>query len=168
MTPAQLSAHRALTSRKSDEWCTPPVIIAAVIGAMGGIDLDPASPYPGGPVPALVHYTSAEDGLRQEWHGRVYLNPPFSQVKTWVGKLVSEYQAGHTTEAILLCSAATDTQWWQAIRGYTWCAVQGRLKFSGAPNGTTRPSALVYLGERSETFAETFAQLGTVYRQVSP
>ena len=168
MITAHVSTHRALTSCESDEWYTPPHIIAAVVDVLGGIDIDPASPSPFGPVPAITHYTANEDGLTKEWNGRVYLNPPFSQVKAWVPKLVTEYQAGRTREAILLCSAAIDTRWWQLIRGYPWCAVRGRLRFSGASNGTTRPSALVYFGKDSRRFIDVFSDIGTVYLQVTP
>ena len=28
-------------------------------------------------MPAGKHFTAAEDGLSREWHGRVYMNPPY-------------------------------------------------------------------------------------------
>jgi len=50
-------------------------------------DLDPASPLEGGDcVPALRKYTRADDGLAQEWHGLVWLNPPFSHSTAWATK----------------------------------------------------------------------------------
>jgi hypothetical protein len=40
-------------------------------------DLDPCSPGPHHWVPAREIYTVADDGLRQPWPGRVFMNPPF-------------------------------------------------------------------------------------------
>lgn len=50
-------------------------------------DLDAAStenPYV--VVPTLKKYTLADDSLSQDWHGRVWLNPPFSKVTPWINK----------------------------------------------------------------------------------
>ena len=48
-------------------------------------DLDVAAP-PGGPiaVPAKNYYTQADNGLTSPWHGRVWMNPPFSKPQPWV------------------------------------------------------------------------------------
>jgi len=47
-------------------------------------DLDPASPVDGGDVvPASTKLTRVEDGLAHEWHGLVWLNPPFSAAHPW-------------------------------------------------------------------------------------
>lgn len=59
----------------SDEYYTP----LHIIEALGHFDLDPATP----PNPmwrtADVMYTKNDDGLRKEWFGRVFLNPPYSR-----------------------------------------------------------------------------------------
>lgn len=50
-------------------------------------DLDPASPVEGGDcVPAARKLTRDDDGLAHEWHGLVWLNPPFSQSTAWADK----------------------------------------------------------------------------------
>src|SRR5262252_567050 len=58
----------------SSDWYTPPEYFKA-IGLT--FDLDPCSPGPGHWVPARKIYTAADDGLRQPWHGLVFMNPPF-------------------------------------------------------------------------------------------
>jgi DNA N-6-adenine-methyltransferase (Dam) len=53
-------------------------------------DLDVACP-PQGPMftPTRHYYTQADDGLSQPWHGRVWMNPPFSNPLPWVEKFVN-------------------------------------------------------------------------------
>jgi len=50
-------------------------------------DLDVAAP-PGGVeyIPARRHFSCEEDGLSQEWYGRVWCNPPYSAVTPWAEK----------------------------------------------------------------------------------
>src|SRR6266567_8413556 len=62
-----------------DEWFTPVEIIEAVRDVLGTIDLDPAScDEAQETVQATRYFTAENDGLKQEWAGRVWLNPPFS------------------------------------------------------------------------------------------
>lgn len=57
---------------------TPAEYIAAVREVLGEIDLDPASSaLAQETVRAIEHFTVDDDGLAQEWHGRVFLNPPY-------------------------------------------------------------------------------------------
>jgi phage N-6-adenine-methyltransferase len=68
----------------SDDYYTP----AWIFDALGlHFDLDVASP-PGGPpfVPCDQYYTQEDDGLAQPWHGRVWMNPPYSKPSPWVEK----------------------------------------------------------------------------------
>lgn len=55
------------------EWYTP----ASLFKALGvRFDLDPACAADA-PVPADHTYTKAHDGLKQDWFGHVWLNPPY-------------------------------------------------------------------------------------------
>jgi len=67
--------HRKPGIVSSDEYYTP----KHIIDALGHFDLDPATP----PNPrwrtADVMYTKEDDGLKQDWFGRVFLNPPYSR-----------------------------------------------------------------------------------------
>ena len=50
-------------------------------------DLDPASPVEGGDhVPAEVKLTRLDDGLARDWHGFVWVNPPFSNATPWAAR----------------------------------------------------------------------------------
>lgn len=71
-------------SRETDERYTPQWIFD---GLGLTFDLDPASPEGGGDcVPALAKFTKADDGLSRPWHGRVWLNPPFSESTAWADR----------------------------------------------------------------------------------
>lgn len=158
-----------LFTSESEEWYTPKDIIDAVIEVFGYIDLDPCSPSVDGPVPAQQHYTQKEDGLVQPWTGKVYMNPPYgAQVKYWVEKCLHEYDSKNVQEAIILVAARTDTKWFNLLNEFPWCAVEGRLAFSGSKNKATFPSAIFYLGENIKDFFEVFSQFGPIYHKVSP
>lgn len=59
---------------KSDDWYTP----KEIFDTMGcRFDLDPCSPGGDHWVPADHVYTKEDDGLSREWHGFVFMNPPF-------------------------------------------------------------------------------------------
>ena len=61
------------SKKTTNEWYTPPEII----NSLGRFDLDPAAPEETW-YTAEKCYTKKQDGLRQEWFGRVWLNPPYS------------------------------------------------------------------------------------------
>lgn len=152
-------------SSQSSEWLTPSGIISRALDVFGAIDLDPcASIEDPANVPAAQRLTIHDDGLRQRWHGRVYMNPPYGRtIGQWVAKLCDEYRAGRVTAAIALLPARTDTAWWQLVAGYPVCFVRGRLRFSGHRNSAPFPSAIVYLGAITANFVGTFQDLGIVY-----
>lgn len=70
----------------SDDYYTP----RWVFDALGlTFDLDVAAP-PGGVdwLPARRYFTQADDGLSQEWTGRVWMNPPFSGTSPWAQRFL--------------------------------------------------------------------------------
>ena len=71
---------------KSDEHYTPKWLF----DRMGiSFDLDVAAPIGGSYVPANRYYTEQDDGLAQEWNGKVWMNPPFSKPSPWVAKFIA-------------------------------------------------------------------------------
>ena len=60
-----------------------------IIEVLGPFDLDPAAADPRPWDCAVVNYTERDDGLRQPWFGRAFLNPPFDRyvVPLWIRKL---------------------------------------------------------------------------------
>ena len=95
-----------------------------------------------------VFYTPVDDGLKQDWSGKVcWMNPPYSQSGVWMRKAFEESQRG----AVVVClvQSATDTKWWHdyAVRGEIRF-VRGRLRFKNTPSTAPFPSALVIFGRK--------------------
>jgi hypothetical protein len=54
------------------------------------------------------------DGLKQCWRGRVWCNPPYSDIGPWVRKAWKEWLSGRCSViAMLLPANRTDQKWWQ-------------------------------------------------------
>lgn len=152
--------------KDSDKWYTPPQITELVAAALGAIDLDPCADE-GKHIPAAAHYTALDDGLAREWHGRVFINPPYSCPGKWVAKLQAEVDSGRVTEAIALVPAATDTNWFHPyLKSQPLCFWKGRIKFLDTtykPKETARQShCLLYWGANEQKFKRVFDEVGTV------
>lgn len=151
------------------EWYTPEHVLATVEEFLGAIDLDPCSNQGLPNVPAARHFTRDDDGLTREWHGRVYMNPPYGdEIGLWVRKLQAAYDSGLVPEAIALVPAKVHTQWWDVLSRNCICFIQrGRLTFTGGKaQPAPFPSALVYLGERRADFTAHFSALGGIYERL--
>ena len=161
---------RGAQGASDDEWYTPVEIIESARLVMGGIDLDPASCEAAQKnVKAARFYTVEDDGLAQQWPGRVWINPPFSQglISRFVGHLFYELHDGRTTEAVLLANAYTDAAWFHgaAMHAQLLCFTRGRVQFKSPTKASTAPTigqVLFYFGARPEAFREEFAKYGHV------
>lgn len=157
-------------SDDSYEWYTPAEYIEAARGVMGSIDLDPASCDTAQvTIQAGTYYTKEVDGLKQIWRGNVWLNPPYNMplVEQFIDRVVSDYQAGVITSAIVLTNNSTDTGWFHKLIRYPVCFTRGRIKFySGDENLATRQGqAIFYLGDNPDLFAKVFSAFGVVLKQ---
>lgn len=129
----------------TDEWLTPP----GIISALGPFDLDPSAsskrPWP----TAERHFTKEQNGMQQEWMGRVWLNPPYGrQTARWMERLALH------GNGIALIFARTETECW---RDFIWAKatavlfVYGRINFhhvtgERAGKNSGAPSALIAYG----------------------
>lgn len=162
----------ALLSSQSAEWYTPAIYVYAARDLMRGIDVDPASNAQANKiVRAATYYTQKQNGLNKRWHGRVWLNPPYgSQLPLWTKRLIEQYQAGITTEAVLLVNASTEAKWFQPLYDYPICFTDHRIKFyttEGIHSQPTHGSAFVYFGQNRHRFIDIFEQFGQVVEAVS-
>jgi phage N-6-adenine-methyltransferase len=172
LTAAEMRAlanHRA-EGTGENEWFTPVEYIEAARLVLEEIDLDPASnPIAQEWIKANEYFTRADDGLKHEWHGRVWLNPPYArgEIGMFVNKLLREIESGRVAAAVLLTHSYTDTEWFHnAVSTMdAVCFTRGRVKFiddAGDPCAPTQGQAFCYYGERIEEFIEIFNAFGFV------
>lgn len=133
-------SHERPNKGLTDVWLTP----LNIIQALGPFDLDPCGE---------VHWPTAktiytEQGLELEWFGRVWLNPPYSEVEKWLLRLADHGRG------IALVFARTETKWAQKIMSQATSVYfpAGRLKFH-KKDGTLKgnagaPSMFLAFGER--------------------
>lgn len=167
--PARVMNAATLINQDSGdtEWYTPPEIIAAARAVLGEIDLDPASSFLANVcVGAKRIFTETDNGLVQEWHGRVWMNHPFSAKGNplWVRKLEAQYESGNVSEALCICFAATSERWFQPLARRPQCYLSPRTNYH-LPDGTRKPgvtkgSVVTYFGCDLPRFARAFRGLG--------
>ena len=95
-------------------------------------------------------FSPQEDGLKQPWHGRCWMNPPYGRNETgkWVEKAFSESLGDCLVVALL--PARTDTKWYQQFVNHQPSVavrfLKGRLKFGGSRYPAPLPSMVVVFG----------------------
>lgn len=162
---------------KNNEWYTPSVYIEAARKVMDCIDLDPAScKLANHVVKATRYYTQEESGLKQDWHGNVWCNPPFSitldclsPCPVWSNKMITEYQNGNMKQGILLIKAETKNPWFHRLFDYLMCISIHRVKFDRPgrkPQEIREGVVFVYFGPNEDKFALTFSKFGRIVRAI--
>ena len=154
----------------NNEWYTPAKYIELARKVLGVIDLDPAScEHANKTVKAVTYFNIDDDGLSQEWNGKVWMNPPYSAdlIQQFAYKIVDEYKKGHTTEAVVLVNNATETQWFShmTLAASAVAFPKGRIQFeteSGKLNSPLQGQAFIYFGKRAPLFCQVFSSIGWV------
>ena len=152
--PGALSMFGEVEPRASDNIYTPPFIFEA----MGlRFDLDVAAPPGGVPwVPADRYYTEADDGLSQPWHGRVWMNPPYSTPKHWVRKWLAH---GNGVAILPLSKSSWLAQLWEQTDAVVILPEQFRFVREGVPHGIFMASALWAIGTEN---VEAISRVGVI------
>lgn len=155
-------AHRTTTrtdlppSMRNDRWLTP----LSIVRALGHFDLDPAGAPAHDTADRVFTLENGDNGLRDGWHGRVWLNPPYGRImRSWVEKLVE-----HGTGTALI-PVATGTKLWMDVVWPEATAIhfwRHRVKFlrrDGLDDDMVSPaaSALIAFGDRD---ADALASAG--------
>lgn len=153
----------------NNEWYTPPEYIESARSVLGEIDLDPASSsLANRTVMAKTFFTVDNDGLKAQWTGRVWMNPPYSSdlVGKFASKIAYHFESGDISEAIVLVNNATETRWFNEIVSVASAVsfVRGRIKYIDV-NGEQASSplqgqAFIYLGEDPSKFLNEFSKYG--------
>lgn len=162
-------AHVANNSG-DNEWYTPAEYITAARNVMGAIDLDPASNQTANEVVGAADFFSLErNGLRQEWAGRVWMNPPYARphIDNFCAKLAEDFTEGRVTEACVLTNNATETGWFHLLGTVATavCLPRRRIRFWHPDKENAAPlqgQSVLYLGENVEAFMREFSAFGLV------
>ncbi|HRP90811.1 MAG TPA: DNA N-6-adenine-methyltransferase [Edaphocola sp.] len=134
------------------EWLTPPELVKK----LGAFDLDPCTPINPPFVHAKTNLNIMDDGLKKEWFGRVYMNPPYGKgMENWIEKLKRH------GNGIALIFARTETK---CFFNHIWddadavLFVKGRIKFyniDGEQKGPPgAPSIFVAYGKENAGILE--------------
>lgn len=154
-----------------NEWYTPALYVEAARAVMGKIELDPAStPEANKVVKAENIHTAKDDGLQQDWTGKLWMNPPYETalVGKFIEKLATSVESGAVPEALVLVNNATETKWFVRLAGVSafLCFLTGRVKFwqPGNHDSATglQGQAVAYIGKHGKRFTEHFKQFGIV------
>lgn len=168
-------------SSASNEHMSPEAVAKASVKTLGRIDLDPASsPLANKVIGAEQFFTFMDNGLKREWHGNVFLNPPGGTVKNpgsitrsrqalWWWKLQEEYKANRTAGGIFLGFSIEVLQTTQMMEDillpldFPFCIPRKRLAYDlgvghkritgdSPPHG----NVIVYLPTREDPSARRF------------
>lgn len=162
----------------NDRWKTPNTeahpIITLVLKVMGEIDLDPTADSAKANIPAHQHYSVEDNSLLEsnEWAGKVYMNPPFSNPLPFVNRLCMEYEQQNIAEAIVLVKAGTvhnkGTGSLFRLHASAFCfwgaGLSTRIAYLNEDDvptpGADFDCSLVYLGGNPKLFKNVFSDYG--------
>lgn len=146
---------KTLFSSETSDWQTP-LELYKKLDVEFNFDLDPCTTKDN-PLGTPFYYSldSFNDGLKLNWFGSVYINPPYNkEITKWLAKAYHEFTTSQRVNSIVfLLPARTDTKWFHKYiynnaseKFYSWIDVRflkGRLTFVGATNPAPFPSMIV-------------------------
>ena len=141
-----------LLPSKTDDWSTPSDLYNYFMD-LGYIDPCPLN--------------STIDGLAIDYYKkRLFVNPPFSNLITWVDWCIKQYNNG--CSVVLLMPARTDTKYFHKLLSYHPRIVffEGRLKFGGSNQCAPFPTILVEL--TPSIFSVNIYIFGSVQKYITP
>jgi hypothetical protein len=127
---------------KTNTWLTP----LSLINSLGSFDLDPCA-FPGHKT-AIFRFELPKDGLKETWHGRVWLNPPYGkETSLWLHKLKDH------GNGIALVFGRLETKWLQPYLDKGFFQIEGRIKFLNdrfeEESNAGAPSILIPFGRKN-------------------
>ena len=136
-----MSINLGMMTSATDEWATPQDFFEQQNRLHGPFDIDVCANAEN--AKCEKYFDKEADGLKQNWIGKCWMNPPYGRsIGLWMKKAYESAENG----AVVVClvPARTDTKWWHeyAIKGQVFF-IKGRLKFGGSKNSAPFPSAVV-------------------------
>lgn len=132
--------HTGLFTSNKDDWRTPTPLFNK-LNKRFSFDYDVCASHENAKCPK--YFTKEMDGLKQQWTGTCYCNPPYGRViGKWMEKAYKSSVMGATV--VCLIPARTETRWYNnwVVRGEVEF-LKGRQKFSDGKTGAPFPSAVV-------------------------
>ena len=128
------NTKNVMFSSKSDIWSTPKELYDKYIND-GCFDPCPIDPQ--------------WDGLEIEWKEKNFVNPPYSDISSWVDKSIDEVIKNNSI-VYLLVPSRTDTKWFHKLMNKSDIHIElnfikGRLKFGTSKNSAPFPSVIIYI-----------------------
>jgi phage N-6-adenine-methyltransferase len=131
----------------TDDRALPAAVFEELIQSRFRLTIDAAASAENAKLPR--YWTAADDALTQDWSGeRIYCNPPYSDIATWIRKAWQEVNA--EIIVMLLPANRTEQQWWHELveprrdrPGSPLRAefVRGRLRFMRPGETKPRPNS---------------------------
>lgn len=128
------------------EWLTPPRLIAA----LGPFDLDPCAPIVQPYPTAARTFNILQDGLRQRWEGRTWLNPPYADgvIELWLEKM-AEHDRGTALIFARTETAAFHRHVWERCSALLF--IRGRINFHvGEAFSVVKTRRTFYAGDEAD------------------
>ena len=153
-----------------NDYATPPKIWRPLSRAVDGFDTDPASGAESTPI-AETRYTREDDGLKQAWHGDVFLNPPWSSngdgsaKHTWLKKARGEANRDAVDTVFVLLPADTSAHWFHdhVLAAEAVCLVgPGRIPFEGEDRNPSFEMVIAVFGDVDGAIVDALNELGAV------
>jgi hypothetical protein len=147
---------------KTNDWLTPAYIIDAF--GKGFFDLDPCESEYQISYCARRGYTVKDDGLKKDWFGHVFCNPPYGKgIVPWIERMAA------WNDGVLLIFNRMDTKYWH---DYIFPAkpllyiLRGRINFINTDgekrNNAGAGSVLVAFGRECKNNLLRIAEAGTL------
>lgn len=121
-------------SKKSDSWGNPAVLYDSFI-SKGYFD------------PCPLYHDMSWDGLKVDWSEFVFVNPPYSDIRSWLEKGIREFESGRSRRIVFLVPARVDTRWFHDLvyGRFRVEFIKGRLKFGDGKSSAPFPSMWVFI-----------------------
>ena len=127
MTKAQ--THQVIIVNENDMWETPPDVLEE---AMIKYDVTPLWDVCATPQNAKFekYFTVDDNALNKEWREDFFMNPPYSEINTWMKKAYESHKKYNVT-GLVLVFAKTSVKWWhEYVEGKAETHFQkGRIRF---------------------------------------
>jgi hypothetical protein len=154
---------------QDNSYATPPELWRPLADCVDGFDVDPCSGAENTPI-ADKRYTKEDGGLRQPWHGDVFVNPPWSTNGTgnakdaWLSKCRREARRDRVDSVVALIPSDTSAGWFHehVLSAELLCFYgPGRLSFVGEDRNPSFGLLIPVYGD-AEPYQEVLERFGTV------